>query len=983
MRKLGIALIVVLVLIVIAAVLIPRLIDVNRYRARIQAELEQRLNRQVTLGDMHLSLLPLAFRVDNAVIGEDRSFPTGRPFARAQELYVTVKLGPLLHKDVQISTIELRNPQVELVRNQQGIWNFASLGNRTVNGATTTAKPETKPANQQGFSLNELKITDGTVAVTDLQKHQTRSVYDHIDLKLKDFAQGKPFKIELAAHLPGQGKQTVELQGKGGPIDDASLMNTPFDGTLKFDQVSLSAAQKFLNTAQLTNTDATVTGTATIKNNNGKLASSGSLKLENPVIHGVNVGYPITADYDVTDDIDNSLIQISKGTLKLGNTPLSIAGSMNTKNTPALIDMKVQATNVSIAEAARLASAFGVAFNPGMKVAGQMTADIHAQGATSSPTLNGTLSGNNLVVSGKDLPQPVKLNALQLTLTPEAIRSGDFTASTGGTSVNGRFTLSQYTTNSPTIDATLKTANANITDLIHMADAYGVSAAQGLTGSGTLSLDVHAQGPIKNSAAMNFSGNGQISNASLKPPELTQPLNVKNAALQFTQNSMSINNLAASIGGTNATGSATIRNFQAPQVQFTLAADKLSVTELQQIMGTAPAQQPQQKKASLSIIPTAWGAPAKQPSIITRMTGGGDVTIGTVLYDQLVLQNLRSHVTLNNGIIRLNPLTASLYGGQENGSIEVDMRQPQTMYNVNMRLQGVDSNKLLSSMSNVKDTLYGLLAANTQASFASVPSGNDIARTLNGHLSLNLHDGKLAKVDLLQQLSAIGKFQSMGRTAENFTKLNQLSGDFDIRNGVATTNNLKALIDGGTVAATGAVNLVDQGVNMQVTAVLSKSYSQQVGGTGIGGIMQTALANKNGELVIPVTVSGTFQDLHFAPDVSKLAQMKMQNLLPSFGNPGQLSTGILGGLLGKGGNANSGASGQGGVAGIVDAITGKQKPNEQYPQNPPATASPNKQPAQQQNNPAGAVNDLINMFGGKKKQSQPPPNPPQQQQKPH
>jgi hypothetical protein len=144
-----------------------------------------------------------------------------------------------------------------------------------------------------------------------------------------------------------------------------------------------------------------------------------------------------------------------------------------------------------------------------------------------------------------------------------------------------------------------------------------------------------------------------------------------------------------------------------------------------------------------------------------------------------------------------------------------------------------------------------------------------------------------------------------------------------------------------------------------------------VGGSSIGGLMQTALANKNGELVLPVLVTGNFQNLHFAPDVNKVAQMKMQNLLPSFGNPGQLSSGVLGSVLGRGG-AN-GSNGQGGFGGIVDAISGK-KPNDTS-RNPPATAAPN----QQQNDTGDTVNNLVNLFGGgnkKKKQPPPPQNPP-------
>jgi AsmA protein len=319
------------------------------------------------------------------------------------------------------------------------------------------------------------------------------------------------------------------------------------------------------------------------------------------------------------------------------------------------------------------------------------------------------------------------------------------------------------------------------------------------------------------------------------------------------------------------------------------------------------------------------------------------------------------------------PVTASVYGGQENGSIVVDMRGPQTVYNVDLKLQKVDSNKLLSSVSSIKETLYGLLAANTQASFVSVPNGTDIAKTLNGRMSLNLSNGKLANVDMLQKLSMVGKFQNLGRAATNFTNLQQLSGDFDVRNGVATTNNLKALIDGGTVAANGAINLVDESLNMKLTAVLSKSYSDQVGGSGVGGYMQTALANNRGELVLPVLVTGSLKNPNFAPDLETIAQMKLQNLLPSFSNPGQLTNGVLGSVLGSKGNN------KGGFGGIVDALSGKQKTNEQYGQQQQQGNQQNQQQPQQQQqqqqqqqNAADAVNDLVNgIFGGNKKKQAP------------
>ena len=86
-----------------------------------------------------------------------------------------------------------------------------------------------------------------------------------------------------------------------------------------------------------------------------------------------------------------------------------------------------------------------------------------------------------------------------------------------------------------------------------------------------------------------------------------------------------------------------------------------------------------------------------------------------------------------------------------------------------------------------------------------------------------------------------------------------------------------------------------------------------------------------------------------SPDVQKIAQMKLQNLLPTAGNPGAL-TSAIGGLLG--GKTGGQQQQQGGIGGILGAITGQQQQQRQQPgqqpkqpvaspqQPPPATARP-------------------------------------------
>ncbi len=951
MRKLAIIAVALVVIVVVVMLALPHLIDVNQYRGQVQAQLQQRLNRPVQLGAMSLGVFPLRVEVKDVTIGDDPSFRSSVPFAQVSELDVSIALLPLLSKNIQVDSLELKQARIEIIRNAQGIWNFSTAGSGPAAAPAQPAAPSQQPPAKQapaqaapptsgGFSLAALKVTDSEIAITDYVKHQPRAVYDHIDVTLKDYSPGKPFSVDIAAHLPGSGSQLLQLSGDGGPVNNADFASTPFKGKVKLKEVSLSGLQKFLNASALQGTDAVISGSADLANASGKMAASGSLKLENAVIHGVQIGYPISADFDLADDLNNDVLQIKQGALKLGSTPLSITGMINSHAATSVVDVDVKASDASIQEVAKLAAAFGVAFSPNTKIAGQLTANVHAQGPTDRLALNGNLNGRKLEVTGSGIPQPVRVPAIDLTMTPQQIQSNSFTATSGATSLAVQMTLSQYATNSPAVDATIKTINGKVDELLGIAKAYGVSAAEGMSGSGNVSLDVRATGPIKNTDAMNFSGSGVLQNASLKMPSLTQPLHVRNANMQFTQNSVNLTNLAASLGSTNAGGNLSIANFQAPRLTFALNADKINVAEMQKITAGSEPTAPAKKKAeaSWSLVPSADASPAPaQPSLLESATGSGSLAVGSILYEQTELTNVHANVQLNHGVIQLNPLTTQIYGGQGAGSVTIDTRPATTTYAVNAKLSGVDANKLLSSLSTVKDTLYGTLAASPNVTFATPPSG-DIVPTLNGTLGVNLTNGKLTKVDLVNELSKIGKFGGGG--AKGYTAISQMTGTLNLHNGVGQTNDLKAVLDVGNLAATGVMNLVNQGLNLHVTAVLNKGFSQSVGGTGVGGYLNTALANKNGELVLPILVTGTMSHPIVAPDIEQIAQMKLKNLLPT-----------AGGLLnGKGGND---------LGGLVGGLFGGQQQQQ--------AAKPG-QPAQQQNQQANPLNDALNqLLGGKKK----------------
>jgi hypothetical protein len=215
-------------------------------------------------------------------------------------------------------------------------------------------------------------------------------------------------------------------------------------------------------------------------------------------------------------------------------------------------------------------------------------------------------------------------------------------------------------------------------------------------------------------------------------------------------------------------------------------------------------------------------------------------------------------------------------------------------------------------------------------------------------MELNLTNAKLMNLDLQHELADVGKFvntsaakpgATKARAAKpgaakttTFTNLAQLSGTFNVQDGVATTSDLKAAIDGGALAANGQFNLAGQSLNVHVMVVLNKTLSQQVGGTKIGGLMNTALANEQKELVLPVILTGTFEHPQVAPDLQQIAQMKKQNRLPTVSKPNEFNSSMLEGLSASKSTSQPGSNGtepSGGPRGTLTAHNMKRHPARQ------------------------------------------------------
>ena len=134
-------------------------------------------------------------------------------------------------------------------------------------------------------------------------------VYDHINLTLTDFAPDSPFSIAASVHLPGQGAEEIRLQGNGGPVQQAEPATTPFHGSLDLKGVSIAGLQKFFKHRRLPTRMGSCRDIRILPANREHSRRWARWLWTKLRVRGSEVGYPITADYEVNDDLIEQPVQ--------------------------------------------------------------------------------------------------------------------------------------------------------------------------------------------------------------------------------------------------------------------------------------------------------------------------------------------------------------------------------------------------------------------------------------------------------------------------------------------------------------------------------------------------------------------------------------------------------------------------------------------------------------------------------------------------
>ncbi len=116
-----------LTLFLVAALLLPPLININRYQRQIASSLSVSLGRSVELSGARLHLLPRpALEIGNFTVEAAPGFGS-EPILQCSSVTAALRMSSLWRGQLEIARISLDEPSLNLVRSAAGAWNFESL----------------------------------------------------------------------------------------------------------------------------------------------------------------------------------------------------------------------------------------------------------------------------------------------------------------------------------------------------------------------------------------------------------------------------------------------------------------------------------------------------------------------------------------------------------------------------------------------------------------------------------------------------------------------------------------------------------------------------------------------------------------------------------------------------------------------------------------------------------------------------------------
>lgn len=395
---------VVVVIVVVLVVVVPFLVPVNQFRPTIEQKATTALGRQVKVGNLSLSLVSGSLAADDLSIADDAKFNKSA-FLAAKSIGVGVQLMPLIFsKELHITEITIDDPEVTLLRNATGEWNYSSFGS---SGGTTPATAKARqagaggaPGSGQEFSVEKLALRNGRINVGTTTSPR-RSVYDHVDVSATDVSLTRKFPVTLNAALPGGGN--LKLEGNVGPVDQSDAALTPVDAKLTVSSLNLATTGFLDSSAGL---GGLLDLNASLASQKGEARINGAGKLSKTLLvqGGSPAGVPVNVDFRSKYDLRKNTGVLEPSELKIGGAAAHVNGTYEIPAEGAVVHLKIAAQNMPAKDLEAFLPALGVNLPTGATLeGGTLNADLQVNGPTNKLVTTGNVSLLSAKIGNFDL----------------------------------------------------------------------------------------------------------------------------------------------------------------------------------------------------------------------------------------------------------------------------------------------------------------------------------------------------------------------------------------------------------------------------------------------------------------------------------------------------------------------------------------------------------------------------------------------------
>jgi AsmA protein len=396
-RKLRNILIVVGIVILIL-VIVPFLIPVNQFKPTIEAKASAALGRPVQMGNLSLSLLTGSLSAENLVVGDDPKF-SQTPFLTAKGVRVGVAMMPLIFsRALNITRVTIKDPQVTLLHNPAGQWNYSSIGGAAANTANNQATQQSNGSSD--LSINKLSLENGTIIVGYVGNPK-RTTYDHVKVEASNISTRGKFPVSVSADLPGGGKFKVD--GNAGPLDATDAALTPVEAKLTANSLNLGSTgfiEPNTGLGGLLDLDASLTSAE------GQAETKGNAKLSKALFikGGAPSSVPLVVDFDTKYDLAKQSGALHGTTLKIGGANAQVSGTYNNAGENTIVTVKVEGQNMPARDLAAFLPAVGIHLPNGASIeSGTLSENLTMAGPTTNLVTSGAVGVFNVRLAGFDL----------------------------------------------------------------------------------------------------------------------------------------------------------------------------------------------------------------------------------------------------------------------------------------------------------------------------------------------------------------------------------------------------------------------------------------------------------------------------------------------------------------------------------------------------------------------------------------------------